>query len=171
VNHIPTRGHAALRRNRVSLPRRTYFLTLCTDGRRPGLDRGDIPTEIRSEISRIERDGHWRIRAGVIMPDHLHLLLTLGDTLALDRVVARLKSKTRPALVSAGLLWQGNFYEHLLRADDSIERVLRYLNLNPYRTELLPPSRIYPHFWLGEEERRWFTPLPDDGKPFPEWLR
>lgn len=125
---------------------------------------------IRVEIGNIERDGHWLIHGAVIMPDHIHLLFTLSDHLPLARVIARLKAKTKAALEAARLGWQGNYYEHRLRPDETIETVIRYIYLNPYRAGLVAKQASYSGFWLGEQEKTWFMPTLDDGRPFPEWL-
>ena len=119
----------------------------------------------------MERAGYWTVRGAVIMPDHFHLLATLHDIMTLDRIMARLKSKTRPTLSSAGLEWQGNFYEHRLRDGEAAEPVLTYLFLNPYRAGLIPATNARPLFWLGADAAAWFMPLLDDGRLFPEWLR
>jgi len=103
------------------------------------------------------------------MPDHLHLFIRLSGGLPLSRCIARFKTKTNPALRGVG--WQANFHEHRLRPDDSVESVLRYIFLNPYRENLVPKEEAYPWFWLGREEASWFTALTGDGLPFPEWLR
>lgn len=105
------------------------------------------------------------------MPDHIHLLVTLVGQLPLGRVVARLKAKTKPALVRAHLRWQGNYYEHRLRDSDRIEEVVRYIFLNPYRAGLRTAEGTYPLFRLGLEEAGWFTPSLNEGRPFPEWLQ
>ena len=104
------------------------------------------------------------------MPDHLHLLVSLTGELPLGRIVARLKSKTRRSLAANNVRWQGNYYEHRLREGDALETVLRYCFLNPYRAGLIKPDQIYPHFWMHDEEARWFRPTLDEGHPFPGWL-
>jgi len=167
----PGRGDAALRRHRVSRPGASYFLTLCTDQRTPGLTAPAIARALRDECQAIERDAHWRQRAAVIMPDHLHVLVCLTGRLEISRCVARLKTKTKLVLNAARLVWQTNFYEHRLRAGDPVEAVVRYIFLNPDHAALVPPGETYPHFWLGESESAWFTPTTDIGRPFPEWLR
>jgi hypothetical protein len=73
-------------------------------------------------------------------------------------------------LARAGLSWQGNYFEHQLRPDDSIEDVLRYLFLNPYRADLLSPLEVYPHYWICAQDSEWFEKTVDAGRPFPEWL-
>jgi len=174
----PERGYEALRRHRWSQPGLSYFVTLCTAERTPGLADAGIASAIRTEVMACQADGHWRVRGAVIMPDHLHLLVVLTGTLSLGRVVARLKAKTRESLASAsgadvaGLTWQGNYFEHRLRPDEPVEEVLRYLFMNPYRAGLIEGTDSYPWYWLHPEEAAWFTPrLLDDERPFPEWLR
>lgn len=167
----PKEGDEVLRRFRISQPYTDYFLTLCTHDRQAGLSGPMGAAALRAETQNIECDGYWTIRGAVIMPDHIHLLATLHDKLPLSRVIARLKSKTRAALATTGLRWQGNYYEHRLREADAIEGVLLYIFLNPYRAGLLPASDTYPWFWLGPREADWFKPRPDDGKPFADWLR
>jgi putative transposase len=172
-SRMHTRGHGegALRRHRVSLPEASYFVTLCTEHRKPSLTQPVIADAIRAELSAIEDDGHWKQRGGVLMPDHLHLFVCLSGQLPIARCVARLKAKTKQALQAAHLSWQGNFYEHRLRPNDSVEEVLRYLFLNPYRGIRVPAAETYPWFWLGADEAAWFLPGSDQGRPFPEWLQ
>ena len=167
----PHHGDEALRRHRTNAVNASYFLTLCTTDRRTGLHTATIASALHAEITAIETSGHWQLRGAVVMPDHLHLLVKLTGTLEISRCVARLKSKTNPVLLGADLIWQSNFYEHRLRADESVEPVLRYLYLNPYHENLVPPPEAWPWFWLGLEESGWFVPLLEGGKPLPEWLR
>lgn len=105
------------------------------------------------------------------MPDHLHLFVKLTGALGISRCVARFKAKTSRALNAAGLVWQANFFEHRLRANEAVGPVLRYLHLNPYRKALLGTGAKWPWFWLGAEDASWFDATLDDGKPQPEWLR
>ena len=169
--HTPGRGDGALRRYRVSLPATTHFLTLNTVNRTAGLTCDDVAPAICAEITAIETDGHWLRRAAVVMPDHLHVFVRLTGGLPIARCVARLKSNTRSSLLARDISWQPNFYEHRLRPDDSVEDVVRYIFLNPYRADLIPIAVGYRWFALGAEEESWFKPGTDHGSPFPEWLR
>lgn len=164
-------GYEALRRGRSSEPESRYFLTLTTEGRKAGLTSAALAKAIKREIDALESDHAWHVHAAVIMPDHLHLLITLGGRLTLGQAIGRLKSKTRARLAEINLLWQGNYFDRHLRPDDLIEDVLRYVFLNPYRAKLLALNEHYEWTWLGTEEAVWFTSLTDDARPFPEWLR
>jgi putative transposase len=167
----PLRGFEALRRGRWSQKGGSYFVTLTTAGRAHGLTGPRIATVLRQEIDACESDGHWLARAAVIMPDHVHVLVRLTGELDLGQVVGRIKAKTRAALFSRDLQWQGNFFEHHMRPDEPVVDVLRYIFLNPYRAGLAEPGSTYPWFWMHPEEAAWFEPMLDDGRPFPEWLK
>jgi putative transposase len=167
----PPRGYVALRGHRYSAPQTCYFLTLCTRERRAGLTCDPVPSRITAELHAMEADDAITLRAWVIMPDHVHFFLRLHQRLTLGQVVGRLKAKTRSALLNGGIHWQGNYYEHRLRADDPVEEVIRYLYLNPYRANLVASDQPYPHFGIHADDHAWFRPLLDDDRPFPEWLQ
>lgn len=164
-------GYEALRRGRHSLSASRYFLTLTTQARGTGLNSAAIAPVVRDAVGALEADGSWRVHAAVIMSDHIHVLITLGDRLKLGQAVGRFKAKTRRLLAEAGLQWQGNYYERHLRPNDQIEDVLLYIFLNPYRANMLSPGASYEWTWFGVEEQTWFTPSTDDNRPLPEWLR
>ena len=89
----------------------------------------------------------------------------------MSRVVARLKTKTKALLFAQGLRWQGNFFEHQMRDQDSTEDVLFYLLLNPSRAGLVKAHQTYSWFWLHPDEASWFRLRLNDDRPEPEWLR
>jgi putative transposase len=107
-----TKGHAALRRDRISTPSAGYFLTLCTEARRTGLDEYLLAVSIVQEMRAMETEGTWVIRCGTIMPDHIHLFVMLGQRLSLGKSVQRLKAKTAITLRSAALKWGRGFFDH-----------------------------------------------------------
>src|SRR5688572_21040910 len=164
-------GYGALRQLRASIPGATYFITLATHDRKDGLNEGHLAYAIKEQIVAMERDGTLMQHAAVIMPDHLHLLMTNLGRLKIGQVVARIKVKTRSLTTASGIRWQGNYYEHRLRPGEAIDEVVRYIFLNPYRAGLIPQNANYPHFWLGENETGWFQPTLNDHRPFSEWLK
>jgi putative transposase len=165
------RGYQALRRKRVTIPGAVYFVTICIESRARGLTDPRVCSEIRKEIAVLETEHLLKLHAAVIMPDHLHVLFTATGVLSIGQLIGRLKFKTKSSLSSQGLSWQGNFYEHRLRPRDSIEEVVRYIYLNPYRAGLVAQNLAYPSFWMGVEESKWFQPTLDVDRPFAEWLK
>lgn len=71
------------------------------------------------------------IDAYVIMPDHVHILLTIvGDSgVVLDRVVRLTKSSVTKAIGKK--IWQRSYYEHIIRSEKDYLNVLNYIEGNP----------------------------------------
>lgn len=166
----PSRGHAALRRGRYSQPSSEYFLTLCTEAKQAGLTTKCVADAILNEARAMSVDGTWTLLCAVIMPDHLHLLIALGERLSLGKAVQRLKAKTSGTLRARGIAWERNFYDRQIRPDDDRLAVFRYIYLNPYRAGMLEKTDKWPHYHCREEEWGWFRDMLDDERPYPEWL-
>lgn len=166
----PAKGHAALRRGRVSTPNAAYFLTVCTDHRAAGLTEPPIASRILDEMRAMQAGGVWSVRCAVIMPDHSHLLIELGAKLSLEKAVSRLKAKTSAALRRNGMAWERGFFDHRLRVGDDVLDVFLYIYLNPYRAGLTERTQQWPWFLCRPDDWVWFRNFLDADRPPPEWL-
>jgi REP element-mobilizing transposase RayT len=171
MSRDPHKGHAALRRGRVSIPGAEYFLTVCTDARCVGLTASAIAESILAEAGAMAADTTWTLRCAVVMPDHVHLLVVLGSRLALGKVVARLKSKTAKALGAVDLKWEREFYDHHIRPNEERLALFLYVYLNPYRAKLCKRSEAWRWYYCGPEDWRWFKDCLLEERPAPEWLK
>ena len=156
---LPVRRTGDLLIGRQSIPGASYFLTLCETKRHPALLAPAVAQEIKRSLEHLHVSADFTLVAATVMPDHIHLLGTLGPRLALNRVVAKLKSSTRTVLGSRGLEWQENFYEHRLRDGNDLEPFARYIFLNPYRAKLLPLSAQWPLWWRWGDVRFEFEAM------------
>ena len=104
------------------------------------------------------------------MPDHIHLLVQLGEKLTIGKAVARLKSKSNAELKPSGIRWQSGYYEHQMRPKEDRLPVFLYIYLNPYKAKLLSAEERWPWYSCAEENSRWFLPYLDEGLPEPAWL-
>ena len=86
------RGHRALRRGRVSLPGQVYHVTAGTLGRRPWFADFHVGCEAVRAFHHQVALADARLLAWVLMPDHGHWLLQMGECMPLERVVSRLKA-------------------------------------------------------------------------------
>ncbi len=113
--------------------------------------------------------GDWQLLAATVMPDHIHVLFTLGERLPLDRVMAKLKSCARAA--DEAWRWQANVFEHRLRANEDAEDYAFYIFMNPYRAGLIDVNAPWPG-WLCGAEWTWKfeNRLSEEGAPPAEWL-
>jgi putative transposase len=168
---IPGKGHAALRRGRSSQPLAGYFLTLCTAGRCSGLVTATVNAAIWREVDAMIGDRTWVFRCGVIMPDHLHLVVTLGERLSLSQCVQRIKARTSAELKACGLSWERGYFDHRMHPEDAVLPVFLYIYLNPYRAGLLTSEGRWPQFRCGADDWSWFRTELESDLPVPEWLK
>lgn len=151
----PLAGHSALRRNRVSIPGHVYHLTTATLAREPYFrDFYAARAAIRALNDPATMQG-TRALAWVLMPDHLHVLVQLGQADDLTSLMTRIKSASGRAvnryLGRDGALWQRAYHDHVLRAEDDVRVVARYVVMNPLRAGLVARISEYPHWnavWL-----------------------
>ncbi|WP_429199079.1 REP-associated tyrosine transposase [Luteibacter sp. W1I16] len=139
----------SLRRGRFSEPGRTYLVTTTTASRIPLFLQHDAARS----VARICHDPKtWPLStcvAWVVMPDHWHGLVELGDE-PLSRAVARFKGRVSRSLGQAGM-WQEGFHDCGLRRDGDLRRAARYLVANPVRAGLVDSVLDYPYWntvWL-----------------------
>lgn len=127
---------------------------------------------ILDECLAMETDGTWQLRCAVVMPDHVHLLMVLGERLALGKSIARLKAKTSAILRAAGssLDWERDFYDHHVRPDDDRLAIFLYVFLNPHRAEACARGERWPWYFCRDEDWAWFKDMLDEERPLPEWL-
>lgn len=166
MTELPKRKTDDLCIGRVSIPHARYFITLCTQNRQPTLTAKPIAEGIIQTWRKQHHEGDFILKCATVMPDHFHLLCELGERLSLSQVISKFKSKC-----SAEIEWQRNYYDHRLRADDSMEPFGKYIFLNPYRKQLITLNETWPWWTLNRNYRPEFTlHLKDDTYPQTEWV-
>ena len=114
----------------------------------------------------------FTLHAAVVLPDHLHVVLSLpeGDAdfpLRWQQIKGRFtKALPHRPSCSAGQaarreqpVWQKRYWEHLIRDDDDHARHVDYIHLNPLKHGLVEDPRDWPwsslHRWL---DAGWYGP-------------
>lgn len=103
----------------------------------------------------------YNIKAFVIMPDHIHLILQpLGEDNISD-IMKKLKASfsiTYNKLTkSQGAIWQKGFYEKAIRDAKALNEVTEYIHYNPVRKKLvIEPKRYkfssYNYYYENDDE-------------------
>ncbi len=131
----------------------TYFVTICTDKKRnllseivwidinnsPKVILTDIGIEIEKTIDHI--NNHYTnaiCKKYVIMPNHVHLIITVNsaENMSLPDIIRQFKSFTTKRYndiygTKNKVLWQRNYYEHIIRNDNDCLNIWQYINNNP----------------------------------------
>ena len=93
--------------------------------------------------------GEFTVHEFVIMPNHIHLLISLDDEHAVGRAMQMVKGGFSHAVGQAGLklkaVWQPSYYEHRVRDEDEYERMRNYIHQNPVRRGLSDRAIDYPY--------------------------
>jgi REP element-mobilizing transposase RayT len=143
-------GHHSLRIGRRSFAGQVYLLTTVTYLRRPYFLDAEVARLVVRSLSSPERWFPSRCLAWVLMPDHWHGLVELGDAETLAAVMRRVKGGTaRLAGIHdphAKPLWAKGFHDRALRCDESVRCAARYIVANPVRAGLAETVLDYPYW-------------------------
>ncbi|UVE19618.1 transposase [Pseudomonas sp. LS44] len=120
---------------------------MVTHLRRPAFLDFDCARQLVHEMRLCAEDGLADSLAWVIMPDHLHWLLTLRQG-SLAQLMKRLKARNTQAINRrsdiSGSLWHPNYHDRAVRHDDDIQAMASYVVANPLRTGLVKRLGDYP---------------------------
>ena len=144
----PKNSHTRdLRKGRFSEPGHTYLLTAVVHNRRPILADQSIGRLLVAELRAAEDDGLAQSQAWVVMPDHLHWLVTL-QTGTISKLMQRIKGHSaisiNRALNRQGQFWQKGFHDRAIRKEEDIQAIARYVVANPLRAGLVEKIGDYP---------------------------
>ena len=119
-----------------------YFITTCVQGRRNLLAEPEVHGVLRKHWAKSFELYGWAIGSYVVMPDHVHFFCTdAGDKTRLSRMVGSWKQWSSKELCRLlGIkapLWQKEFFDHLLRSDESYSEKWEYVRQNPVRAGLV----------------------------------
>jgi REP element-mobilizing transposase RayT len=138
----------------------TIFITFSTSR------RWILPESVRSDILRCCTVAHatrFDLHAAVVMPDHVHLLLTPrsdadGNPHSLAQITNSIKGASAHAvnnkLGRVGRVWTPESFDHVLRSDESARSKAEYICANPVRAGLCASEGEYPWVW-----REWVEGL------------
>ncbi len=101
------------------------------------------------------RDGkEYELHAYTIMPNHVHMVITLGNQLNLFDVLQSLKRHTarqcNKILARSGAFWQHESYDHVIR-DGEFGRIIFYILRNPVKAGLVSTFKEWPYSYVSPE--------------------
>jgi putative transposase len=104
--------------------------------------------------------GKYLLHEFVVMPDHIHLLLTPAPEISLERALQFIKGGYSYKLRREETIkvWQESFTNHRIRNEEDYERHCEYGRTNPVRARLVRDAASYPFSSANAE-------FPLDGKP------
>ncbi len=120
-----------------------FFVTVCA--RQRGTDqlcREHIAHGLLDSIRYREEIHHWWVHLAVVMPDHVHLLVSFAPEPGMERAISAWKRYTSRSLE---IVWQDGFFESRLRTTPSMEEKGAYVQNNPVRAGLVARAEDWPY--------------------------
>lgn len=162
----------------MSIPHRgetscsTYFITANTFDK-THLLQSDRMAGLFCETLFEYRDlGKLKIHSFVVMPNHIHLLITVPDGMTLERVVQLVKGgfsrEAGKQLGIRGAIWQKSFVDRRVRDAFELMRFRNYIHQNPVQAKLIGKAEEYafssanPRFKMDEVPQRLKPPAFED---------
>jgi putative transposase len=128
--------------------KREYFLTFCTNQRRPLFTDPEAVNLVETQFLRAARERHFEITAYGFMPDHVHLLVHgLGDSSDCKAFIKSAKQYSGFCFKQSHQqqLWQRYGFERVMRDDHEVAFTIGYIVANPVRAGLVEHPSNYPH--------------------------
>ena len=144
---------------RMMSPPGTYFVTFITWQRRRLFVVEPYVKLFLKTLYRYRRHGRFQLHAFVLMPEHVHLMLTPASDVTLERAIQLIKGGYSHAF---GLefrgqeVWQRGFTDHRIRDAEDFSRHRDYIHQNPVKRRLVESPEeyrygsAYPGFKLDE---------------------
>jgi REP element-mobilizing transposase RayT len=135
---------------------RALFITFCK------LTPPPLTYEARNTVMQCCLKGNgtkFHLYAVVVMPEHVHLLLTPlqdvdGWSIGLPAILKLIKGASARSvnklLGISGPVWQEESFDHVLRSQDSLEEKLEYIRQNPVRRGLVKRPEDYRWLWIEQ---------------------
>jgi len=115
---------------------RLFFITTITAHRQPIFRREGAANLLIETLAHYRDQRKYLLHEFVIMPDHLHALLTPADDLSLERSLQFIKGGFSFRLKFRGPVWQASFSNHRIRDLEDYENHREYIRMNPVRARL-----------------------------------
>ena len=136
----------------------TYALTIVTSDRRRILQTDRNAELVLATLFRHRAAARFQLHAFVIMPDHLHALITPAMDLATSRCVQLIKGAASHAIgkPAPGKIWQDGYHQHRIRDADDYTNQRLYIANNPTRKNYT----TYPHIHTNPQYQSFIDPMP-----------
>ncbi|PWU01426.1 MAG: hypothetical protein C5B51_22800 [Terriglobia bacterium] len=136
----------------IRSPARTFFATTKTSQGRPLLQSERNATLLIDVLRSYMAAGKFQIHDFVVMPNHVHLLLTVGGGMTIERAMQFTKGgfsyRLKKECGYLGDVWQRGFSESRVEDSESFVRHKAYIAANPVKAGLADLPNEYPYCFM-----------------------
>ena len=154
-------------RDHTSFGSRTYFITANSWAGRLIFQSERSASLLIETLLDYRTKDKYALHEFVVMPDHIHLLLTPALDLTLERVMQFVKGgfshRAGQQLGPSLGIWARGYVDHRIRDAADYERHRQYIHQNPVRKALASSPEQYPH--CSANPKFELDPVPQGLKP------
>ena len=127
-----------------------YFVTICTKNRVEHFLNDEIAKLVETSINFRIQKNEISVMCYCIMPDHIHMLFSLNENYKynLSIWISSFKRFISGQVRSKfGIIdfWHLNYYDHIVRTDESLKNIAEYILNNPVRKKIVAHWQSYPY--------------------------
>ena len=124
-----------------------FFITIsCAPRSLNRLCHPDLALALFETIEFRQRRGDWFVHLILLMPDHLHALISFPRDREMQKVISNWKEIVAK---KTAVRWQRDFFDHRLRAEESFDEKAHYIRINPVRKGPTPDPHSWPYKWTA----------------------
>lgn len=139
-----------------------HFLTFSCYHRQPFLAQMNMQGAFLNALEKVRRHFQMYVWGYVVMPEHVHLLLSEPENGTIAKAMESLKTKVavrarkeKRGVDDAFHFWQPRYFDHNVRNSAGFTTQLRYIHRNPVKRGLCSSPQDYPwssfrSYGLGE---------------------
>ncbi len=132
-----------------------FFITINCQKR--GMPQLTIPETSQGllDACRFYQDqGKWHVSLCLLMPDHLHALISFNNDTGLG-MGNLIKSWKRYTAKTFRVDWQRDYFDHRIRSESDMADKWIYIRENPVRAGLVESHEKWPYVLRGDGTRGW----------------
>src|SRR4030042_2791497 len=116
---------------------RPIHVTICADNKEKIFDSEPNAKIVIDELLKTVKDLKFRILCYCLMPDHLHEIVSPGEsTLPLSKFLNIFQGRTAAVFKDKENLrkiWQRSAFDHVIRTEEDLRAIIEYIRTNPVR--------------------------------------
>ncbi len=111
----------------------TFFITInCKERGKNQLAHDEIAHGLFEAIVFYHAARRWHVDLAMIMPDHLHALISFKWDPG-NGMMSLIRNWKRYTARHLGLIWQRDYFDHRIRSDSDLQSTWYYIRENPVR--------------------------------------
>jgi len=163
-----------MRYRRLYIEGAIYFVTTVVRERKPIFNKPDMVELLLDTLREVKKHHPFAMNAYAILFEHCHLLLRPTGASNISAIMHSFKRnvtvrvKQRMKELRSMRLWQGRFWEHVIRDEKDLVNHYDYIHFNPVKHGLVGKPEDYPwssySYWLanGYYEVGWGHAPPEN---------